>query len=928
MKTSLIPRSLLLVLVALFAHRLGSASTVVVPSDEEMIIGARAIVRGVVLSSVSGYDEQHQAIFTYTTLQVHQVLKGTITTREIVLKEPGGVAGTRGSILYGIPQFSPQEEVLLYLDTWPDGSLRVYHWFLGKFRIKRNGLTGEATVEREPVQDRVTVLGQSQRGLVTDQSDLASYLERIAVRVIELTVPSLHHEAQFFGSIPLLALPTEIASVDHLRLSPQFTLLNPIQPQRWFEPDEGRVIDFRINPIGIPNPRIVEDILASMAIWSTVPGAAIRLLLGGFTSTCGLTTIDGENTISFNNCDRYSAFSPPTGGGCAGVLAAAGITHFDTSQRREVNGIVFSRALEGNVSFNPHASCFFADPCNVREIATHEFGHALGFGHSKDSKASLYAFAHFDGRCGSLRSDDEAGARFLYPQAGLESPPAISTTTLPGAQAGVYYDHILTASGGKPPYRWRISSGEVPAGMALTNEGSLRGQPVEPGRYGFSVDLTDAAGLRVTKDLQLNVVPRPVGPTPTPVVGNNGLQFYPLSSPVRWLDTRFRDSACHSPRSAVGSGQSLRVSGVGPCFNARIPDTAQVLVGHATVINPGRGAGEYQILPAGMARGETGKVAFQPYQVKTTSFMVPLNVEGAIEIHTTSQLHVVLEVVGYFAPPGPGGLYFHPLPSPLRFLDTQAGGPSCLSHSFPLGTGGTHVERVALNCFGTTIPSAARGFVGNLTVTNLSTTLGTITLYPALVSRPQTVNLQLTGGETVSSQVVVGLSPGGLFSTYTSTRMHVALDLSGYFSPDAVDNNGPGTLYYPLAQGVRLFQTQASGQRLGGSAGSCQEQAQPLSAHQEVTIQARGACGGGSIPNEAVVVSGMVGTPLFSSAGQGMVTFFPADRNRPRSINLLVTPTPSSNNGFIVRLSRSGEFRAVTDRPLDLWIDAGGYFAP
>src|SRR5881296_3691759 len=45
----------------------------------------------------------------------------------------------------------------------------------------------------------------------------------------------------------------------------------------------------------------------------------------------------------------------------------------------------------------------------------HELVHALGLGHSTSPDATMYAFAHFDGRGAALRDDDRAGARFAYP---------------------------------------------------------------------------------------------------------------------------------------------------------------------------------------------------------------------------------------------------------------------------------------------------------------------------------------------------------------------------------------------------------------------------------------------------------------------------------------------------------------------------------
>jgi len=97
------------------------ASTFVMPTDDEMIIRARAIVRGKVLAIESGPDDKQGFIYTFITLKVQEVLKGQITQRKIVLKEPGGQYGNRGSVVFGTPAFSTGENVVLYLDTWHDG---------------------------------------------------------------------------------------------------------------------------------------------------------------------------------------------------------------------------------------------------------------------------------------------------------------------------------------------------------------------------------------------------------------------------------------------------------------------------------------------------------------------------------------------------------------------------------------------------------------------------------------------------------------------------------------------------------------------------------------------------------------------------------------------------------------------------------------
>src|SRR5713226_6244314 len=158
------------------------ATTVIIPSDDDMIIGARAIVRGKVLSIGSSFDEQQNRIFTYTTLRVQEVIKGQISERKIVIKEEGGQVGMRGSRIFGTPEFTPNENVLLYLDTWADGSLRVHQLFLGKFSIVEDPNTGKLTVVRAAADAEVVVvnsLPQSDQAKSTEKMEVSAYTEMV-----------------------------------------------------------------------------------------------------------------------------------------------------------------------------------------------------------------------------------------------------------------------------------------------------------------------------------------------------------------------------------------------------------------------------------------------------------------------------------------------------------------------------------------------------------------------------------------------------------------------------------------------------------------------------------------------------------------------------------------------------------------------------
>lgn len=567
----------------LAAASVATATSVIIPSDDEMIIGARAIVRGTVTTVSSAYDEPHHAIFTYVTLQISEVLKGQFAENEIVLQEPGGVTSEGASTIFGTPEFQVGEDVLVYLDTWADGSLRVHQWFLGKYSISAGEVPGKHLIKRALGGEKVSILGRSPKGNITNQAELGDYLALLRARVAALRQESAQHEIKYYSRVMMRATPPEMRAP--LGQPQNFTLFNPSYPVRWFEPDAGRPVSFKINLEGAPSSAVMDDIQAAMNAWSSVSGSALRVVSGGTTNGCGLLTADGENTISFNNCDNYSAFSPPGGSGCSGVLAAAGIIRF-VFMTRVINGTTFYQATEGNLAFNPYAACRFNSSCNVREITTHEMGHALGLGHSADATATMSAVLHFDGRCAGLRADDQEGIRFLYPATGVAAPPslALSTTALTGGRVGEAYWQQLAATGGTPPYIWSLQNSTLPAGLIFEPLGLIGGMPTASGAYRITLRVTDSVGSSAQADLTLTITgtttPPPLAISTTSLPNAQVGVFYshPLSAtggtaPHQWSVVE----------SALPAGLSLGAGGLisgtpaasgATSFTCRVADSA------------------------------------------------------------------------------------------------------------------------------------------------------------------------------------------------------------------------------------------------------------------------------------------------------------------------------------------------------------------
>jgi hypothetical protein len=83
-------------------------------------------------------------------------------------------------------------------------------------------------------------------------------------------------------------------------------------------------------------------------------------------------------------------------------------------------------------------------------------------------------------------------------------PLIIADEALPSLDPGVEVRVPLSARGGVPPYRWSITSGELPEGISLTPDGFLVGRPAKAGRFNYTVTVEDSArpANRVNKEIQ------------------------------------------------------------------------------------------------------------------------------------------------------------------------------------------------------------------------------------------------------------------------------------------------------------------------------------------------------------------------------------------------------------------------------------------
>ncbi|MGB8506837.1 MAG: proprotein convertase P-domain-containing protein, partial [Pyrinomonadaceae bacterium] len=315
-----------------------------------------------------------------------------------------------------------------------------------------------------------------------------------------------------------------------------------------------------------------------------------------------------------------------------------------------------------------------------------------------------------------------------------------------------------------------------------------------------SVAAAGSSGVRIDSI----VVSSPTYTCSTTPGGPAGLQYYPLSRPLRILDTRTGQTACDTPGVPLTAAVSRTQLARRTCDSLTIPATAQAIVGNATVVNnTGAGDGFVTLYPSGTTRPNVSNLNYVTGQTVPNAFTVGLDAgTGSFDIYAQTGVNFIVDVTGYYAPPATG-LYYHPLPHPVRILDTRPGQTACDTPGTPIAGNTSRTEAARITCDGVTIPAAAQAIVGNATLINdMAGGSGFVTLYPSGATQPNSSNLNYVPGQIVPNAFTVGLGAGdGAFNIYALTTLHFVVDVTGYYSNvAAADSNGvAGLSYYQLS---------------------------------------------------------------------------------------------------------------------------------
>lgn len=439
-RRALVPLAALLLAAALTGPL--AATSYVRVTDEALVdesplaVVARvtAVDRSVVVQGRRG-----ESLVTEYVLEVEDRLKGETPGRVLRMRLPGGVTPDGAGLkIFGLPTFRLGERALLFLEPDGHGAWRPAHLLLGAFREVRAGDRtlavrdlSEATEVRKTATGIETVPGSDRL------RDFDAFTRWVAARGAG-------------------ARPEPDYLVGHIdsqllrQITGRYTLFEDDDGfnLRWFDFDTAGNVAWKAYSTGQQGVGGggYAQFQTALEAWNAEAITPVDYRYDGKTSsTNGLQTYDGVNTIVFNDpTDLLPSFSCAAGG----VLAVGGPWY--EANTTNFRGRAFHRIVSADIVTNSGLACFFEGSDSAgkaaEELFGHELGHTLGLGHScGDSSGSnpdcsnpqlddalMRAFIHDDGRGARLAPDDRAGLRELYSQvpaapAGLTATPQSTT---------------------------------------------------------------------------------------------------------------------------------------------------------------------------------------------------------------------------------------------------------------------------------------------------------------------------------------------------------------------------------------------------------------------------------------------------------------------------------------------------------------------
>jgi uncharacterized repeat protein (TIGR03803 family) len=244
------------------------------------------------------------------------------------------------------------------------------------------------------------------------------------------------------------------------------------------------------------------------------------------------------------------------------------------------------------------------------------------------------------------------------------------------------------------------------------------------------------------------------------------LAFYPLT-PCRVADTRSPNGPLGGPYLHAGVERDFPVQS----SDCLIPSNATAYSLNFTAIPKGSRLGYLTVWPQGSAQPQVSTLNDPTGTTVANAALVPAGTNGEIATYANNDTDLIIDVNGYFAPAGSGGLSFYAL-TPCRVIDTRN-----------VGNGQPFSNELTVNVVDSACgpPVSSAGYVFNATVVPQGR-LGFLTLWPDPEQQPGVSTLNALDGAVTSNMALVP-NINGKTDAWAQGTTQLILDISGYFAP-------------------------------------------------------------------------------------------------------------------------------------------------
>ena len=269
-------------------------------------------------------------------------------------------------------------------------------------------------------------------------------------------------------------------------------------------------VQYYINPSNgdMSEADAIAAIQAGASAWSAQSRANILPYYMGRTSATSISR-NGVNEVFFRNTS-------------AGGLYGDTYWWYDSGNRLIEADIMFYDS--GMTFFKGSSGCSYG--VYLQDAMTHEFGHALGLGHSPLASATMYPtmlWCSLDPR--SLDGDDLAGIETLYPSAGANTAPTVSIAAPIAGSTAVQGTQVAFTASASDKEDGNIS-GRILWMSTIDGHfgtGGSISRALSVGSHGITAAVTDNAGVTTTSQTTLVVTSTSLPAPPPPPTSSMSL---------------------------------------------------------------------------------------------------------------------------------------------------------------------------------------------------------------------------------------------------------------------------------------------------------------------------------------------------------------------------------------------------------------------